>query len=355
MRFATPWAFVLTAVIALLVVILLRLRKPGGVHFPSVENARRAGASWRTRLSRLPLVLRVIALVLLVVALARPQEGREKVRDVTRGVAIEMVIDRSGSMGTEMEYRGRKLNRLEVVKRVFKEFLMGNGENLKGRPNDLVGMVAFARYADTIAPLTLGHGALLRFLDGLKVVTRRSEDGTAIGDAIALAAARLKTAEEDLARFNEGSKDNKDEYRIKSKVIILLTDGQNNFGRRTPQEAAKLAAKWGIKIYAIGVGGRESVATVRTLFGAFKVPTGGGVDEKTLKDVAEITGGIFRMAEDEKSLREVYEEIDRMEKSEVESVRYIDYKERFTGFAMASMFLVLIEVVLSSTILRRVP
>jgi len=335
MRFATPWAFILLVPVALIVIFKLKVRKPGSVHFSSVRNARRAGVSWRTKFANLPLILRVAAIVLLVVALARPQEGREKVRDVTRGVAIEMVIDRSGSMGTEMEYRGRRLNRLEVVKRVFKEFLLGNGKTLKGRPNDLVGMVAFARYADTIAPLTLGHGALLRFLDGMDVVRRRSEDGTAIGDAIALAAARLKTAEEDLARFREGSKGKENDYKIKSKIIILLTDGQNNFGKRTPQEAAK--------------------ATIRTLFGEFKVPTGGGVDEETLKSIADATGGIFRMAEDEESLRKIYEEIDRMEKSEVESVRYIDYRERFSDFCIVAMFLLLLEVTLTNTVLRRTP
>ncbi|OQX84387.1 MAG: hypothetical protein B6D63_04805 [Candidatus Latescibacteria bacterium 4484_7] len=356
MRFATPWAFLLFAALPVLYLIALKFHRPGSVGFSSVANAKRAGASLRTRLARLPLILRTIVLILLIIALARPQQGREKVKDVTKGIAIEMVLDRSGSMGTEMSYMGRRLNRLQVVKKVFQEFLMGNGKMLKGRPNDLVGMIAFARYADTIAPLTLEHGALLRFMETLHVVKRRSEDGTAIGDAIALAAARLKTAEEELARFNESNRgEGGDTYKIKSKVIILLTDGQNNYGKRTPQEAAKLAAKWGIKIYAIGVGGREGVATVQTLFGTFKVPGGGGVDEATLKNIADITGGMFRMAGNEKALRKIYEEIDKMEKSEVESVRYIDYKERFMDFAVAAMIILLIEVVLSNTLLRRIP
>lgn len=312
-----------------------------------------AGRSRRQQLSILPLVIRIVAIGLLVTSLARPQMGREKVKDVTKGVAMQMVVDRSGSMGAEMDYRGKRFNRLEVVKRVFEEFVVGNNENLSGRPNDLIGMVAFARYADTMAPLTLGHGALLRFLETVQIVRRKSEDGTAIGDAIALAAARLKTAEEDLAGRTVESGER--EYDIKSKIIILLTDGQNNFGKRTPDEAAELAANWGIKIYTIGVGSREGVRTIKTLLGKFKVPTGGGIDEGTLQHIAERTAGVFRVAENEQSLREIYEEIDRMEKSEIESVRYIDYRELFVPFAFTALCLVLLEVTLVNVIFRRIP
>jgi Ca-activated chloride channel family protein len=301
----------------------------------------------------MPLFLRAAAMILLVLALARPQMGREKVKDVTKGVAIQMVVDRSSSMTAEMDYRGIRRNRLEVVKKVFEEFIMGNGEELEGRPNDLVGMVAFARYADTMAPLTLGHGALLRFLDQVKIVTRRSEDGTAIGDALALAAARLRTAEEDIARYASDSGEK--EYEIKSKIIILLTDGQNNYGKRTPEQAAQLAEDWGIKVYTIGVGGNDGVSTVKTLFGNFKVPTGTRVDTKPLQRVAERTGGIFRMADDDESLREVYAEIDRLEKSNIESVRYIDYRELFVPFALVALCLVMLEVILAATVFRRIP
>ena len=353
MRFATPWAFLVLAILPVVLFFLMKRGRSGSLLFSSLGNARRAGRSLRTRLAGLPLAVRVVALILLVVALARPQMGRERVKDVTKGVAIEMVIDRSGSMGAEMDYRSRRLNRLEVVKRVFEEFLVGNNETLEGRPNDLVGMVSFARYADTMAPLTLGHGALLRFIESVQLVQRKSEDGTAIGDALALAAARLKTAEEDLARF--ASEEEGKEYEIKSKIIILLTDGQNNFGRRTPLEAADLAAEWGIKVYAIGVGTEEGISTVQTLFGRFKVPTGTGVDVKTLERIAEKTGGVFRLAEDEKSLREVYEEIDALEKTEIESVRYVDYNELFTPFALAALCLMVLEAALASTIFRRIP
>ena len=237
MRFLSPWVFLLLLIIPVYIFVKIRFRSTGSIGFSSLINIRKAGVSLRRRLSVIPFVLRIAALILLIIALARPQMGREKIKDVTKGVAMAMVIDRSGSMGAEMEYRGSRMNRLEVVKRVFREFLMGNGKNLEGRANDLVGMVAFARYADTMAPLTLGHGALLRFLDTVDIVKRRSEDGTAIGDAIALAAARLKTAEKNMT--SEGDfKEN--EYNIKSKIIILLTDGQSNFGKRTPLEAAEI-------------------------------------------------------------------------------------------------------------------
>ncbi|HEM47527.1 MAG TPA: VWA domain-containing protein, partial [Alphaproteobacteria bacterium] len=167
MRFASPWALLFLFLPPAIAFFRSR-RRPGSLRFSSIGNARRAGASLRRRLAPLPLWLRVAALSFLVVALARPQMGREKVREVSKGVAIEMVIDRSGSMKAEMDYRGRRLNRLDAVKKVFEEFLVGNGEELGGRPNDLVGMIAFARYADTMAPLTLGHGALLRFLDSVR-------------------------------------------------------------------------------------------------------------------------------------------------------------------------------------------
>ena len=353
MRFESPWALLALIAIPLILFYLSRRKGPGSIRFSSIGNARGAGRSLRQRMALLPLALRTVALILLVLALARPQMGREKVKDVTKGVAVQMVVDRSSSMTAEMDYRGIRRNRLEVVKKVFEEFIMGNGEELEGRPNDLVGMVAFARYADTMAPLTLGHGALLRFLDQVKIVTRRAEDGTAIGDALALAAARLRTAEEDISRY--ASESGEKEYEIKSKIIILLTDGQNNYGKRTPEQAAQLAADWGIKVYTIGVGGNDGVSTVKTLFGNFKVPTGTRVDTRPLQRVAEMTGGIFRMAADEASLREVYTEIDRLEKSNIESVRYIDYKELFVPFALIALCLVILEAILSATIFRRIP
>lgn len=352
MRFESPLAFLLLLLIPML--LWVRLRRPGrgSLRFPTIASAGQAGLSARQRLIALPLLLRVLALVLLVVGLARPQQGRERIRDFSKGIAIEMVVDRSGSMGAEMEYGGARLNRLDVVKRVFEQFVAGNGRDLPGRPNDLIGMIAFARYADTICPLTLGHGALAHFLERVQLVQRRSEDGTAIGDALALAAARLKTAEETLAsQLGELSQD----YEVKSKVIILLTDGENNCGERTVEQAAELAQKWGIKIYAVGVGGGEAVTTIQTPFGNYKIPGRGGVDQRTLQVVADATGGLFRMADDAKALHKVYKEIDRLERSEVESIRFMDYRETFVPFAVAAIIALCLEIALRCTFFRRIP
>jgi len=373
MRFEFPWAFLILPLLFMLVWLSLRGRQGAGLKFSSVRIAAASGASLKTRLRHLPLIVRVTAVLLLIIGLARPQQGREEVRDVSKGIAVEMVVDRSGSMGQELIYEGAQLNRLEAVKKIFREFVLGNGRDLEGRPNDLIGMVSFARYADTVCPLTLSHGALDRFIEGIQLVTRKNEDGTAIGDGLALAAARLKTAEEMLksahgrspAQSHHGEPEGgapvlqppgagKD-YQIRSKVVILLTDGQNNAGKRSPIEAARLAREWGIKVYAIGIGGRESFMTIQTPFGDYKVAGGPGVDEATLKAIADETGGFFRLAESADKLREIYREIDKLERTEIESVRHIDYAERFAPFALAALALLALEQILVGTVLRRIP
>lgn len=328
-------------------------RRPGAaLRFSAARLARAAGTSARQRVEPLLPVLRFGALALLIVALARPQEGQERVRDLSRGIAIEMVLDRSGSMAEEMAFEGKTLNRLEVVKRVFDEFVQGNGNDLDGRPADLIGLITFAGYADTIAPLTLGHDALSRLVKEVKLVQLESEDGTAIGDAIALAAARLKTAEEAQRRVNAEIGNN---YEIKSKIIILLTDGQSNRGEYEPDDAAAMAEDWGIKIYTIGIGNNPRGATVQTPLGAISMPARRSLDEETLAGLAERTGGIYRRADSAEGLREIYEEIGELEKSEVESLRYLDYKERFPPFAIAGLVLLLAEIVLRNTWLRKHP
>lgn len=350
LRFESPAMFLLLLVVAGALYVHLRSGPPGALRFSSVAHARLAGKSLRQRLSALPLALRALALVLLTVALARPQMGTEQVRDLSRGIAIQMVLDRSSSMGGRLRYQSRSVNRLEVAKHLFEQFVTGDGGELEGRPADLIGLISFARYADTICPLTLSHDTLSDFLPTVKLARRQSEDGTAIGNAVALAAARLRTAEENLAEREAGEPD----YEIKSKIIILLTDGENNAGKRSVAEAAQLAAEWGIKVYAVGIGG-QGVSTIRTPFGKYSMPVGGGVDEEALRTLAERTGGMYRVAHDAEALREIYEEIDQLEKTEIESTRFVDYREYFPPFALAGLSLLGLEVLLAGTLFRRIP
>ena len=354
MHYESPWSFLLLLAIPVLLWLRRYSVRNGTVRFSATDHAVAAGSSWRRNLAGFPLFMRVLALVCLTIALARPQEGVERIRDVNHGVAISMVLDRSSSMGQEMKYGGEQLNRFEVVKRIFRDFVMGDGHGLAGRPNDLVGMITFARYPDTICPLTLAHGVLPRFLETARLVDRQSEDGTAIGDALALAAARLKTAEETLAR-QAAKPGNTKEYKIKSKIVILLTDGENNAGKRSPEQAAKLAAEWGLKVYAIGIGGGDGMM-MQTPFGVFRVPgSNSNAGEATLQAIAEATKGRYWKADDAASLRSIYKEIDKLEKSEIESVRFVDYKERFLVPALAGLFFLVVEILSSATVFRKIP
>ncbi|MEW6521547.1 MAG: VWA domain-containing protein [Thermodesulfobacteriota bacterium] len=352
MRFATPWALLALLLIPLLLYCQLGRRRHPALTYSAIALFRPLGCTWRQRLAPLPLVLRVAALVLLVTALARPQQGIEKTYDISHGIAIEMVIDRSSSMGEEMVFNNNATNRLEVVKKVFEEFVSGNGKELSGRPNDLIGLVSFARYPETVCPLTLAHEALSGFMEKIQLVTSRAEDGTSIGDGIALAAARLQKAEEVMSR--EYKNDSAGHYEIKSKIIILLTDGAHNAGSLTPVEAARLAARWDIRIYTIGIGEDVDTSGIQGFFARLN-RLSRGVDRKTLQEVADATGGIFRLAADADSLRAIYGEIDRLEKSEIESVRHIDYAEHFPVFAITALALLVLEMTLRSTVLRKIP
>ena len=323
MIFHSPQAFLLLLAVPLLV--YLKIKSSGrGYAFPSFEMLSGERRTLRERLAYLPEIFLLLAFLFFVIALARPQRGFSEVKQITNGIAVEMVVDRSGSMGAQVD---NSSNRLDAVKKIFKGFVAG-------RPDDLIGLISFARYADTHAPLTLAHDVLPRFIDTISLVSVESEDGTAIGDALALGAARLHTAKEE-----EG-------YEIKSRVLILLTDGVNNAGRRTPDEAADLAAGWGIKVYAIGF---SQPTMIGQLLGTGRF----NVDEDSLKSIAEKTGGKYFRAGDEKSLEAVFKEIDNLETSEVEAYSYKQYREAFMPFALIGLAFLLLYGILSATVFRR--
>jgi len=304
-----------------------------------------------------------MCLVLLILALARPRKGSVISEISTEGVAIEAVVDRSGSMQAEMDF-GEKLNRLEVVKKVLADFIQGGEKGLTGRSSDLVGLITFARYADTVCPLVLSHNVLLEFLKKTEIVKLQNEDGTAIGDAIALAAARLKKAEEEIERRNAqlrisqlGQSYNEEQagFKIKSKAIVLLTDGRNNVGEYNPLAAAELAKEWGIKIYTIGIGSAQAFTTIDMLGRTYKMPARQDLDEGLLKEIADKTGGFYSRADDVEALRNIVKKIDELEKTNVKSIQYTQYAERYGFLTLSALVLLTLEIMAGCTVFRKIP
>jgi len=353
LRFQSPlWLLLL---VPLLVVGWMAVRRQRGfaVLYSSVEIVKTLPTTMGLRLKRCLPWLRVLGMVLIVVALARPQHGRKEFRIRTEGIAIEMCIDRSGSMqALDFQLEGERVNRLAAVKSVFRDFVTGAGR-LKGRPDDLVGLIAFGGFADAKCPQTLDHGALLQVLDSIhipqpvtdsqgRMINERllqEELATAIGDAVVLAVDRLKDA------------------RAKSKVVILLSDGENTAGVVDPAEAAKTAKKFGIKIYTIGVGstGMAPFPAVDAFGRTVLRPQAVRLDDKTLKMLADTTGGQYFQARDTDSLEKVYAEIDRLEKTLSEGRLYTEYRELFQYCMLPGLACVLLEVLLAGTRFRSLP
>lgn len=293
-------------------------RDQASVPFSNLDAAFQLPRTLRQRLIWLPDVLLLIALSVLIVALARPRDGRQRTVSSSEGIAIELVVDRSGSMQA-MDFRidGERVDRLRAIKNVVSKFVLG-GDELEGRFNDLVGLATFAGYADAITPPTLDHGFLVGTLNQTQIVDQRNEDGTAIGDAIALATEKLNAL------------DARQDSKIKSKIIILLTDGESNAGALEPLQAAELAETLGIKVYTIGVGTKgQAPFPVRDPFSGREVLRAMevNIDEDTLTQIAEKTGGRYFRATDTDSLESIYREIDELEKTKVESKQFVEYRE----------------------------
>lgn len=338
-EFRDPWFLLLVLVAPLLA--WLSARRPSRVQFSSLTWVADSPRSLRARLAVLPTVLWTLASVLLAVAIAGPRTPDEQTKISRKGIAIAMVLDRSSSMNARDLVQGdTSVDRLTVVKEVFRRFVLGGEGAGRGRPNDMIGLVAFARYADSLCPLTLDHGNLVGMLDDIQIVTERREDGTAIGDALALAVERLRHSP------------------ARSKIAILLTDGVNNSGQLEPMQAAELAAEHNVKVYCIGAG-TQGVAPVPTIdpFTGRQVLTRAFVeiDEPSLKKIASRTGGRYYRATDEEALAEVYREIDRLERTKIIEMRYLQYHEHYAGFVMAGFVLLALAAVADRSLLRRLP
>lgn len=271
--------------------------------------------------------LRLLALGLIIVALARPQSGQTDEEVTTEGIDIVLTLDISSSMLAE-DFKPR--NRIEAAKQVAQQFI-------EGRKSDRIGMVVFAARSFTQCPLTLDYGILINFLK--KVDVGLVDDGTAIGLGMATAVDRLRNS------------------KAKSKVVILLTDGVNNAGEIDPLTAARVAQAFNIRFYTIGVGTRgQALYPVQDpIFGKRYVPMPVEIDEASLTRIADMTKGKYFRATDRQSLEKVFAEIDQLEKTKIEVKQFTRYKELFVSWLAVALGLVFVEIVLANTKFRKIP
>lgn len=328
-RFAHPWFFALFPVVLAAAWWFARRRRlaEGRVLWPGAVGAATPKSGW-ARLDRLVPWVRGAALILAVVALARPQTGTSVENVSTLGVDIVLAIDTSGSMRAE-DFRPR--NRLQVAKDTVLRFI-------EGRSSDRLGLVAFAGIATTRCPLTIDHAMLRTFLDAVDFAPER-EDGTAIGMGLATAVRRLESSE------------------AKSRVVVLLTDGRNNRGQIGPEDAARAAEALGVRVYTVGVGteGEAPYPIDAGPLGTRYTTIREELDEPLLRRIAEETGGRYFRATDAEGLEEAFLTIDALERSEIRSRVRIQYTERFHAALGPAALLLLLEGLLVTTRLRRIP
>ena len=289
-----------------------------------------APKSWRIRIINLPMVLRCITYALVVIILARPQTHNAWDKRSVEGIDIMLAMDVSTSMLAE----DLRPNRIEAAKSVAAEFIAG-------RPNDNIGLTIFAGEAFTQCPMTTDHASLLNLLQNVRTDIAASgliQDGTAVGMGLANAVSRLKNS------------------KAKSKVVILLTDGSNNMGDLSPMTAAQIAKSMGIRVYTIGVG-TNKVAP-------YPMPVAGGVqygnmpveiDTNTLREIAATTDGNFYRATNNAELKKIYKDIDKLEKTRMNVTKFSKKYEAYEPFALAAIICLLLEIVLRTTVLRRIP
>ena len=335
MQLASPFFLILLIIIPLLFIASRWLHKrtiTPVVRFSDFNHGFSVGVQKMRQtfsVKALPMlkVLRFIVLALLIVTLARPQLSQSREHKLAKGIDILLVLDISESMRAE---DFEEANRIQTAKLVIKDFLAH-------RENDRIGLVVFAGESFTLCPLTLDYPVLVELLSDVQL--GQLEDGTAIGDALATATHRLRVSQS------------------KTKIVILLTDGENNAGSITPETAASLAKSFGIKVYTIGMGkeGGARIPYADTTFGKRYREVLTYLDENTLKLIASTTGGSYFRATDGQSLKRIYTEIDRFEKKKFEVANAIVRKELVGYFLIPTMLLLGIEILLRNTVLRKIP
>jgi len=327
MTFANPEYFFLLLFLPLMIYWYWKKQKQQIVELQvsTVKVFQSVPRSWRQRFRHVLFLFRILTIVFLTVALARPQSTSKGENVSTEGIDIVLVNDISGSMLAE-DFRP---NRIEAAKKTAMEFI-------DGRPTDRIGLVVFSGESFTQCPLTLDHGVIKNLLSEIK--SGMIEDGTAIGMGLATAVSRLKDS------------------KAKSRVIVLLTDGINNRGFIDPMTAAGIAQEFGIRVYTIGVGTIGMAPyPVQTPFGTQYQNVPVEIDEKLLQQIADQTGGKYYRATDNKKLKAIYEEIDRLEKTKIEVTQFRRHKEEYYTAALFAGLFLLLELIFSQTILRKIP
>jgi Ca-activated chloride channel family protein len=330
--FAHPYFLLLLLLLPVLAWLKGKQGRPPAFLYSSVQLVRAVLNVSRSRSGAFLAALRWLTLALFIVALAQPRLVKSETKVNASGVDIVAVVDLSGSMASEdFEVGSQRLSRLELAKAVLKKFI-------EKRPNDRIGLVAFATQAYIASPPTLDHDFLLENLARLELGTI-DPNQTAIGSALGAAVNRLR------------------DLKAKSKIVILMTDGQSNAGKIAPLTAAEAAKALGVKVYTIGVG-MQGEAPMPVFFAGRKVryqwrPV--DIDEDTLKQIAAMTGGKYYRADNTQKFQAIYGEIDKLEKSEAEVKKYTQYRELFSWLISPGLGLLLVEIVLRHTLLRRLP
>ena len=333
MTFAHPWFLLLLAMLPILAWWRGKRGQQSAFLYSSVQLVKPVANISRWNAGRILVLMRWLVLTLFIIALARPQRIESETTVRASGVDIVVALDLSGSMAAEdrgFTLKGQQVNRLVIAKDVLQRFI-------DKRRSDRVGLVAFAANAYIAAPLTLDHDFLLRNLERLELGT--IEDGTAIGSGLAAAVNRLR------------------ELKAKSKIVVLMTDGQNNAGKVPPLTAAEAAQSLGIKVYTIGVGSRGYARMPFTdIFGRKEYrDVAVDIDEETLKGIAQKTGGKYYRADSADTLRRIYDEIDQLEKTDVESKKYVLVEEKFHWAVLPGLAVFLLELLLGNTVWRKLP